>query len=107
MRRRDFWSLLRVALETTSRKAFIGSFDAMQRLAVEGCGNPNLRLHAPFVEISKSEIVKIGAGLKVPFEETWSCYEGGAIHCGRCGTCVERKESFENAGVLDPTAYSA
>jgi 7-cyano-7-deazaguanine synthase len=88
------------------RAAFIESFDAMQRLAVEGCGDANLKLHAPFVEISKSEIVKIGAHLGVPFQETWSCYEGRETHCGHCGTCVERIESFELAGVFDPTEYS-
>lgn len=89
------------------RAEFIESFDAMQHLAVEGCGDVNLKLHAPFVGISKSEIVAIGSTLGVPFEETWSCYEGLEIHCGRCGTCVERKESFELAGVFDPTEYSS
>jgi 7-cyano-7-deazaguanine synthase len=89
------------------RPLFIETFDAMQRVAVEGCGDPNLQLHAPFVEISKTKIVEIGAQIGVPFEETWSCYEGREIHCGRCGTCVERKESFELAGVVDPTEYSA
>lgn len=88
------------------RPDFITSFDAMQRVAVEGCGDPNLKLHAPFVGISKSEIVRIGARLNVPFEETWSCYEGLDVHCGQCGTCVERKEAFELAGVVDPTEYS-
>ena len=88
------------------RPAFIESFDAMQRLAVEGCGDPNLKLEAPFMQMSKTEIVALGANLKVPFDQTWSCYEGGAIHCGRCGTCVERRESFQLAGVPDPTIYA-
>jgi 7-cyano-7-deazaguanine synthase len=87
------------------RPAFIQSFDAMQKLAVEGCGHPGLHLHAPFVQKFKHDIVHIGAGLGVPFEKTWSCYEGGAIHCGECGTCVERKEAFHLAGVVDPTEY--
>jgi 7-cyano-7-deazaguanine synthase len=51
--------------------------------------------------------VKVGARLGVPYEETWSCYEGGEVHCGLCGTCNERKEAFENAGVPDPTRYRA
>jgi 7-cyano-7-deazaguanine synthase len=89
------------------REAFIASFDAMQRLAVEGCGDAHLKLHAPFVGVSKAEIVRIGNSLGVPFEETWSCYEGGDFHCGQCGTCVERRESFELAGVVDPTQYAA
>lgn len=88
------------------RPDFITSFDAMQRVAVEGCGDANLKLHAPFVQKTKAEIVQIGAGLKVPFEETWSCYEGLDVHCGRCGTCVERKLAFEEADVSDPTEYS-
>jgi len=88
------------------RPDFISKFDEMQRVAVEGCGDPNLKLHAPFVQKTKSEIVKIGARLNVPFNETWSCYEGLEVHCGRCGTCVERREAFDLAGVLDPTEYS-
>lgn len=88
------------------REAFIQSFDKMQRLAVEGCGDENLKLHAPFVDKTKAQIVEIGAQLKVPFEETWSCYEGREVHCGQCGTCVERREAFEVAGIADPTEYS-
>jgi 7-cyano-7-deazaguanine synthase len=89
------------------RAEFLESFGAMQRLAVEGCGDENLKLHAPFADKDKSQIVEIGARLKVPFTETWSCYEGGEIHCGQCGTCVERKEAFERAGVCDPTEYAS
>jgi len=88
------------------RPEFIVSFNEMQKLAVAGCGDPDLHLHAPFVGRSKSEIVTLGARLGVPFGETWSCYEGGKIHCGQCGTCVERKEAFELAGVSDPTKYA-
>ena len=89
------------------RPDFISKFDEMQRVAVKGCGDANLKLLAPFVQKTKSEIVKIGANLNVPFAETWSCYEGKEIHCGQCGTCVERKEAFELASVSDPTEYSA
>ena len=60
---------------------------------------------APFVDISKDEIVRIGDRLDVPYEMTWTCYKGGENHCGRCGTCVERKEAFRLANVLDPTIY--
>jgi 7-cyano-7-deazaguanine synthase len=88
------------------RPEFIHAFDAMERLAVAGCGNPELRLHAPFVDFKKQDIVALGARLGVPFAQTWSCYEGGELHCGRCGTCVERKEAFQLAGVPDPTAYA-
>jgi 7-cyano-7-deazaguanine synthase len=65
-----------------------------------------VRLHAPFVEQSKAEIVRQGAQHGTPFAETWSCYKGGEIHCGRCGTCVERREAFHLAGVPDPTLYA-
>lgn len=89
------------------RSQFIEAFEAMERRAVEGFGDPSLRLHAPFLEKSKAEIAEIGMALKVPYEDTWSCYEGGDLHCGLCGTCNERKEAFELAGVLDPTEYRA
>lgn len=65
-----------------------------------------VRLHRPFVGMSKADIVARGEALGVPFAETWSCYQGGAVHCGRCGTCVERREAFYLAGVADPTPYA-
>lgn len=88
------------------RPEFIESFAKMQKLAVEGCDDPDLKLYAPFVEKTKAQIVETGARLSVPFEETWSCYEGQERHCGRCGTCIERREAFEAAGVSDPTEYA-
>jgi len=60
---------------------------------------------APFLNFDKTDIVRIGYMLKVPFELTWSCYEGGKKHCGQCGTCRERKEAFQKAGVVDLTEY--
>jgi len=60
----------------------------------------------PFVFLSKAEICKIGDELGVDYRETWSCYRGGVQHCGTCGTCVERIEAFELAGVVDPTQYA-
>ena len=87
------------------RPAFIENFASMQQLAVEGCGHANLHLIAPFVHHSKADIVKLGAQLGVPFSQTWSCYEGREVHCGRCGTCVERRESFQLVAVPDPTIY--
>lgn len=62
-------------------------------------------LDAPFVNISKTAIVARAADLGVPIGLTWSCYEGGDLHCGQCGTCVERIESFIDAGIDDPTEY--
>jgi 7-cyano-7-deazaguanine synthase len=64
-----------------------------------------VELLRPFVRMTKAEIAKRGAELEVPFGLTWSCYKGGDVHCGRCGTCVERREAFEVAGLVDPTEY--
>lgn len=61
---------------------------------------------APFVDLTKAEVVQLAAQADAPLELTWSCYEGGRIHCGRCGTCVERAEAFHLAGVEDPTEYA-
>lgn len=60
---------------------------------------------SPFCNISKTDIVKIGNELGVDFSLTYSCYKGKEKHCGKCGTCTERKEAFEQAGVKDPTEY--
>lgn len=62
-------------------------------------------LIAPFKDKTKAEVVKLGHELQVPFHLTWSCYKGGDKHCGKCGTCTERKEAFQLAGVTDPTEY--
>ncbi|KZL12597.1 7-cyano-7-deazaguanine synthase [Pseudovibrio axinellae] len=86
------------------RPEFIKSFEAMQKLALAGYAD--VSLYTPFVEISKGAIVTEGAKHNVPFEDTWSCYKGGEKHCGRCGTCVERREAFDLAGVDDPTDYA-
>ncbi|MFZ5789272.1 MAG: 7-cyano-7-deazaguanine synthase QueC [Pseudomonadota bacterium] len=85
------------------RPAFVEAFAAMQRAALDGLAN--IALVTPFLTLGKADIVREGARLGVPFAETWSCYKGGALHCGRCGTCVERREAFHLAGVEDPTAY--
>jgi 7-cyano-7-deazaguanine synthase len=62
-------------------------------------------LYCPFLAMTKAQIVAMGASLKTDFASTWSCYEGQEQHCGKCGTCVERREAFELAGVPDPTHY--
>lgn len=85
------------------RPGFIDAFETMQRHALDGYAD--IQLHAPFVHISKSEIARMGADIDVPFVETWSCYKGQDVHCGCCGTCVERREAFHLAGIKDPTAY--
>jgi 7-cyano-7-deazaguanine synthase len=85
------------------RPVFIEAFAAMQRAALDGLAN--IALVTPFLTLGKADILREGARLGVPFAETWSCYKGGAVHCGRCGTCVERREAFHLAGVADPTVY--
>ena len=59
----------------------------------------------PFIAMDKGQIAAEGARLGVDFGRTWSCYKGGEVHCGKCGTCVERIEAFARAGLVDPTAY--
>ena len=66
---------------------------------------PDLELLRPFVALRKEDIAARGAELGVDFEHTWSCYKGQELHCGKCGTCVERKEAFALAGLTDPTVY--
>ncbi len=75
--------------------------DAMNRAIVEGTGG-ELRMEAPFVQWSKADIVKRGLELGVPYELTWSCYEGGEKPCGVCGTCIDRQRAFELNGTTDP-----
>lgn len=74
---------------------------AMNEAIIEGSGH-QLRIEAPFVDIPKSEIVKTGLELGVPYELTWSCYEGGDKPCGKCGTCIDRIAAFRANGVEDP-----
>jgi len=65
----------------------------------------DLEVLRPFIHLRKEGIAALGASLGIDFSLTWSCYKGGEIHCGKCGTCVERKEAFEKAGLEDPTEY--
>jgi 7-cyano-7-deazaguanine synthase len=85
------------------RPGFIDAFQLMQKHALEGYAN--IRLYAPYVNISKADIVTDAMRHDTPLAQTWSCYKGGARHCGRCGTCVERREAFDLAGLEDPTDY--
>src|SRR4029077_4607869 len=64
-----------------------------------------VELIRPFIAMTKAEIVAEGHEGGVDYSKTWSCYIGGAEHCGECGTCVERREAFQIAGVDDPTRY--
>lgn len=65
----------------------------------------HVRIYTPYTGITKGEIASRGKSLGIDYSETWSCYKGGEHHCGRCGTCVERKEAMEFAGIEDKTIY--
>lgn len=65
----------------------------------------NIKIAAPFTNLTKGDIAHIGTELSVDFTHTYSCYKGGEKHCGKCGTCIERKEAFAEARVKDPTEY--
>ncbi len=88
------------------RPRFIDVMTAALEVATEGHSVSGFRVLAPYVNMRKQDIVTRGDAIAVPFAETWSCYQGGSVHCGQCGTCVERREAFALAGVTDPTAYA-
>ena len=86
------------------RPDFIRAFEVMQNHALDGLSN--IKLYTPYLDKTKTDIAAEGAHLGVPFGDTWSCYKGGKVHCGRCGTCVERREALHLANAHDPTIYA-
>lgn len=76
-------------------------YNAMGAAIYEGSGKL-LTLEAPFINASKADVIKEGIRLGVPYELTWSCYEGGATPCGHCGTCIDRAQAFAANGLKDP-----
>lgn len=78
--------------------------DAIDRAAQAGT-YVGVRILAPYTNITKTDIARIGQRLGLDYTETWSCYKGGDKHCGRCGTCVERREALREAGIEDRTVY--
>lgn len=89
------------------RPAFISSLETMLKIANEGFIDPEFEILTPFLHKTKTDIAIRGHDLDVPWLKTWSCYKGGEIHCGACGTCFERREAFEEAGIADPTEYQS
>ena len=75
--------------------------NAMNTAIYEGSGH-QVKIEAPFVNMNKADVVGRGLELGVPYELTWSCYEGGDKPCGKCGTCIDRAKAFELNGVTDP-----
>jgi 7-cyano-7-deazaguanine synthase len=71
----------------------------------DGFIDNSFQLYTPYIMQRKEDIVVDGTRLGVDWTKTWSCYKGGDLHCGKCGTCVERKEAFQLAGNIDPTDY--
>ncbi|MGY0020481.1 7-cyano-7-deazaguanine synthase [Streptomyces sp. cg35] len=86
---------------------FLDAFLAMERIATRGHAHPDLDLIAPLARLLKREVITLGDQLSVPFEDTWTCFRGEEVHCGRCASCIERREAFTAAGVHDPTVYAA
>lgn len=89
------------AIYPDCRDSFVKAMGEAMRLGTyEG-----VSLEAPFTDMTKGEIASLGARLGVDYSLTYSCYKGGERHCGRCGTCTERREAFRDAGIYDPTNY--
>ena len=78
--------------------------EAIDRAIKIGTGN-QVKIHAPFVNLTKAGVVKKGLELGVPYQLTWSCYRGGEKACGKCGTCIDRLKAFELNGTIDPLEY--
>ena len=66
---------------------------------------PGIEILAPYTNITKADIARKGKELGIDYSKTWSCYKGEDVHCGKCGTCVERKEALRDAGIEDTTIY--
>ena len=89
------------AIYPDCREAFMSAMaDAIRLGTYEG-----IELMCPFVNQTKGDIVSLGHAAQIDYSQTWSCYKGLDLHCGTCGTCVERREAFELAGISDPTPY--
>ncbi len=78
--------------------------DAMSQAMTNGT-DTKVEIFAPYTNITKSDIARHGKALGIDYSETWSCYKGGTKHCGKCGTCIERKEALMEAGIVDTTEY--
>ena len=66
---------------------------------------PGIEILAPYTNITKADIARKGKELGIDYSKTWSCYKGEDVHCGKCGTCVERREALRDAGIEDTTIY--
>ena len=87
------------------RKAYLKAFDKAMRLGTKAGLEGRLKLKFPLIDKTKSQIIKLGRSLGVPFEHTWSCYKGGNRPCGRCDSCILRARGFKEAGINDPLFF--
>ncbi len=83
------------------RAAFVEAMSEATRLGTY----PGIEVVGPYTHLTKGDIAKRGKQLGIDYSHTWSCYKGGEHHCGKCGTCVERKEALAEAGITDTTTY--
>jgi len=81
------------------------SFVAAMSAAIAAGTYEGITLETPYTNLSKGDIARKGKALGLDYTQTWSCYKGGEIHCGKCGTCRERKEALADAGITDLTQY--
>lgn len=91
------------AIYPDCRESFMQAMEETIRLGTYA----EVQLLRPFISLDKAGIAAEGTRLGLDFARTWSCYRGGAVHCGRCGTCVERREAFRQASLPDPTVYES
>jgi 7-cyano-7-deazaguanine synthase len=91
------------AIYPDCREDFMRAMDEAMRAGTYA----GVKLLRPFITLNKAGIATEGARLGVDFVRTWSCYKGGEVHCGKCGTCMERREAFTQAGIADPTIYAS
>jgi 7-cyano-7-deazaguanine synthase len=89
------------AIYPDCRPEFIHAMDAAMRAGTY----INVEIAAPYTNLTKADLVRRGAKLGIDYGQTYSCYRGGEKHCGTCGTCTERREAFQEAGIADPTIY--
>ena len=89
------------AIYPDCRPAFVRAMDE----AVHAGTYNGVRLFTPYTSLTKADIARRGKALGIDYSETWSCYKGGEHHCGKCGTCTERIEALQEAGVEDRTVY--
>lgn len=91
------------AIYPDCREEFIEAINAASQAGTY----EHVRILAPYTNITKTDIALRGKQLEIDYSETWSCYKGGEVHCGKCGTCVERKQALREAGLEDTTQYES